>query len=307
MSIQKRESWLQRLYRRATRLTTAAPEPVAPDRPDEVSIDLAQVTSPRAPGLRSLEDWRDLVHQGRSVTLTWDGGHRRGTITTRGEVRLLFEESIWVWLDDQLPERDRPTAGQAMQMLVPGEDAMRLIPCQLVDEGRGSSLQLTVSGRLSRVQRRDDVRTRVDLPPVSAVRLDANGKPMGLLGLELVDLSAGGIRARVGEPVRGRRADPPGPAPGQRAAHDAGRRRARRRPGCPGQVLPDAGARAPADRPVRLPPGAGRAPARPGRRPRRLTSARQRPEGDGRPASRASWPGTEPLTFAWRTIWPTDV
>ena len=201
MSIQKRESWLQRLYRRATRLTTAAPEPVAPDRPDEVSIDLAQVTSPRAPGLRSLEDWRDLVHQGRRVTLTWDGGHRRGTITTRGEVRLLFEESIWVWLDDQLPERDRPTAGQAMQMLVPGEDAMRLIPCQLVDEGRGSSLQLTVSGRLSRVQRRDDVRTRVDLPPVSAVRLDANGKPMGLLGLELVDLSAGGIRARVGEPV----------------------------------------------------------------------------------------------------------
>ena len=201
MSSDKRESWLQRLYRRATRLTTASPEPGASGRPAEVAIDPAQVTAPRAPAFRSLEDWRDLVHQGRRVMITWDGGPRRGTITTHGEVRLLFEDAVWIWLDNQLPEGDRPTAGQAMQMLAPGDDAMRLIPCQLVDEGRGSSLQVTVSGRLSRVQRRDDVRARVDLPRVSAVRLDLNGKPMGLLGLELVDLSAGGIRARVGEPI----------------------------------------------------------------------------------------------------------
>lgn len=202
MSTDKRESWLLRLYRRVTRLTTASPEPGASGCPAGVAIDPAQVATPRAPALRSLEDWRDLVHQGRRVTLTWDGGPRRGAITTRGEVRLLFEDSIWVWLDHQLPERDRPTAGQAMQLLAPGDDAMRLIPCQLVDEGRGSSLQLIVSGRPSQVQRRDDLRAKVDLPPVSAVRLDGNGKPMGLLGLDLVDLSAGGIRARVGEPVK---------------------------------------------------------------------------------------------------------
>lgn len=201
MSIQKHESWLQRLYRRATGQMSASPEPVALSRPAATSVEPAQVTTPRAAGLRTLEDWRDLVHQGRRVTLSWDGGSRRGTITTHGEVRLLFEDAVWIWLDAQLPERDRPTVGQAMHMLAPGEDAMRLIPCQLVDEGRGNSLQVTVSGRLSRVQRRDDVRARVDLPPVSAVRLDANGKPMGLLGLELVDLSAGGIRARVGEPI----------------------------------------------------------------------------------------------------------
>ena len=41
----------------------------------------------------------------------------------------------------------------------------------------------------------------VDLPRVSAVRLDQSGKPTGLLGLELMDLSAGGIRARSGELV----------------------------------------------------------------------------------------------------------
>jgi hypothetical protein len=201
MSTHERASWLQRLYRRITRLTTASPKSTAPDRPAEVSIEPAQVSSTGAAGLRSVEDWRDLVRRGRRVTLTWDGGPRCGTIMTGGEVRLLFEDSIWVWLDDQLPERDRPTAGQVMQLLTPGDDAMRLIPCQLVDEGRGGSLQVTVSGRLSRVQRRDDVRAKVDLPPVSGVRLDASGKPMGLLGLELVDLSAGGIRARVGEPV----------------------------------------------------------------------------------------------------------
>jgi hypothetical protein len=133
--------------------------------------------------------------------LSWDGGPRRGTVTAEGAVRLLFGQTVWIWLDQQLPEHDRPTVGQAIQVLAPSDDAMRLIPCQLVDEGRGSSLQVTVSGRLSRVQRRDDVRARVQLPPVSAVRLGPGGKPMGLLGLELVDLSAGGIRARVDEPI----------------------------------------------------------------------------------------------------------
>ncbi|HZO31569.1 MAG TPA: hypothetical protein VFH48_36855 [Chloroflexota bacterium] len=160
-----------------------------------------EVTTPRNAGLRSLEDWHDLVRQGRRVMLSWDGGPKCGTVTAQGEVRLLFEETIWIWLDRQLPEQDRPTAGQALQMQAPCEDAMRLIPCQLVDEGRGSSLQVTVSGRLSRLQRREDVRARVDLPPVSAVRLDQRGQPKGLLGLELVDLSASGIRARTGEPI----------------------------------------------------------------------------------------------------------
>ena len=201
MSNEKRESWLQKLYRRATRQVAAPTEPIAFVRPADVSIEPAQVATPRSTTLRSVEDWRELVRQGRRVILTWDGGPRRGTVTVQGEVRLLFEETVWIWLDQALPEEDRPTVGQAMQVLAPCEDALRLIPCQLVDEGRGSSLQVTVSGRLSRVQRRDDVRARVDLPLVSAVRLGPGGRPVGLLGLELVDLSAGGIRARTGEPI----------------------------------------------------------------------------------------------------------
>ena len=43
---------------------------------------------------------------------------------------------------------------------------------------------------------------RVALPPVSAVRLSRTGRPLGLLGLSVVDLSAGGIRMQTGEMLR---------------------------------------------------------------------------------------------------------
>ena len=201
MSGEKRESWLQRLYRRTRRQPPAQPD-VAPVVP---ATDLTVIPStPALPGttaLRSVENWRNLVEQGRRVVLCWDGGEGRGSIKAEGIVRLTFEETVWIWLNQPLPDADRPTVGQAMQVLVPGQGAMTLIPCQLVDEGRGSSLQVTVSGRLSRVQRRDDVRALVDLPRVSAVRLGPNGRPIGLTGLRVLDLSGGGLRAHVDEPL----------------------------------------------------------------------------------------------------------
>jgi hypothetical protein len=201
MSAGKRESWLQRLFRSARRQIPAGRgrEPISP------SADLTVISSntafPGTDGLRSLENWRNLVRQGQRVVLNWDGGPHRGTVTTEGTVRLTFEDAVWIWLDQQLPDADRPTVGQAMQMLVPSQGAMILIPCQLVDEGRGSSLQVMVSGRLKRIQRRDDVRARVELPPVSAVRLGPGGRPIGLTGLRILDLSAGGIRAHIDEPL----------------------------------------------------------------------------------------------------------
>jgi c-di-GMP-binding flagellar brake protein YcgR len=106
-------------------------------------------------------------------------------------------------LDSEVSEDGRPLAGQAVQVLAPRADAMRLIPGQLLEESRGRSLQVAVSGRVSRVQRREDVRARVKLPPVSAVRLSRDGRPVGLLGLNAVDLSAGGIRVTSEEPLRG--------------------------------------------------------------------------------------------------------
>jgi hypothetical protein len=199
--MQKRESWLQKLYRCATRRAPTPDQPEPPARQLDLSIRPGQVASPGTSELRSLENWRAIVRQGRPVTLSWDGGPKRGTITVQGTVRLTFEDAVWIWLDEQLPDGDRPALGQAMHVHVPAHDAMRLLPCQIVDEGHGGSLQVTVSGRLSRVQRRRDVRARVALPPVSAVRLGPGGVPAGLLGLEVMDLSAGGLRARVNEPL----------------------------------------------------------------------------------------------------------
>jgi c-di-GMP-binding flagellar brake protein YcgR len=197
----KCESWLQKLYRSALRRAPVEGQPRPPARPVDPTIQLSEIASPGISELRSLPDWHTIVRQGCPVTLSWDGGPKRGTITVQGTVRLTFEEAVWIWLDEQLPEGDRPALGQAMHVHAPSQDALRLIPCQLVDEGHGSSLQVTVSGRLSRVQRRRDVRARVELPPVSAVRLGPSGAPTGLLGLDVMDLSAGGLRARADEPL----------------------------------------------------------------------------------------------------------
>jgi hypothetical protein len=116
---------------------------------------------------------------------------------------MIFDETVWIWLDQDISEDGRPLAGQAIHVLTPREDAMRLIPGRLLEESRGLSLEIEVSGRVSRVQRRGDVRARVSLPPVSAVRLNRDGQPVGLLGLQAIDLSAGGIRVTCDEPLRG--------------------------------------------------------------------------------------------------------
>ncbi len=202
MVVEQEQSWLTRLYQRVRRTLIASDgasdAPVVTERP---SLLAPRVVDGRTDSPRVLEDWRDLLHQGRRVVVSWDGGPEHGTMLAEGEVRLTFDETVWIWLDRELPDEGRPALHQALQMLTPSDDAMRMIPCRLVEGGHGGSLQVEVSGRISRVQRRDDVRARVDLPPISAVLLDEDGRPLGLLGLQLIDLSAGGIRALCGEPL----------------------------------------------------------------------------------------------------------
>ena len=201
MSDRKQQSWLERLKgclfgQPATRSGT-----LTPLRPVDVSIVPSQIAEPLAAGPRTVEDWRQLVGQGQRVAVSWDGGPDRGTVMAQGQVRMIFDETVWIWLDRELSEADRPTAEQAIHVLTPREDAMRLVPGRLIEESKGGSLQIAISGRVSRIQRRDDVRARVDLPPVSAVRLNAEGRPTGLLGLRIVDLSAGGVRVSSEEPL----------------------------------------------------------------------------------------------------------
>ncbi|MCC7371218.1 MAG: PilZ domain-containing protein [Chloroflexi bacterium] len=206
MSGQDRTSWYRRLYQRLLGESTEQPDIIQlhERRPAEVVAEPDDVVSLNGPAEseRAVEDCRVLLGQGRRVAVTWDGGPEHGSVMAQGEVRLTFDDTVWIWLDQELPESSRPRAGQALQVLAPRPDALRLIPCRLVEPSNGGSLQVAISGRASRLQRREDVRALVDMPPISAVRLGLTGRPQGLLGVRVVDLSAGGIRMQTDEMLR---------------------------------------------------------------------------------------------------------
>jgi hypothetical protein len=162
--------------------------------------DVLTITSPVEQ--RRDDDWRDLVRSGRRVQVSWviAGDEAQGEqIIARGEVRTIFEETLWIWLDHDLPADRCPAVGQVVDVMTSSGDALRLVPCRLIETSHGASLQLSVSGRVSRVQRRHDVRAQVDLPPMSAVRLGAGDVPLGLVGVRLLDLSAGGACFEIPE------------------------------------------------------------------------------------------------------------
>ena len=162
--------------------------------------DVLTITSPAEQ--RRDEDWRDLVRSGRRVQVSWvtaDDRAQAEELIVSGEVRAIFEETVWIWLDHDLPADRCPAIGQVVDVLLSGGDALRLVPCRLVETSHGASLQLSVSGRVSRVQRRHDVRAQVELPPMSAVRLGSGDIPLGLVGVRLLDLSAGGARFEIPE------------------------------------------------------------------------------------------------------------
>lgn len=210
MSGQDRTPWYRRLYQRVLGEPIEEPgiirlqERLNERRAAEVVAEPDDIVSPgeSLSGERASEDWRELLGQGQRVAVTWDSGPDQGSVMAQGEVRLTFDETVWIWLDQEIPEASRPHAGQAIQVLAPRSDALRLVPCRLVESSNGGSLQVAISGRASRLQRREDVRAAVDLPPISAVRLSLTGRPLGLLGVRVMDLSAGGIRMQADQMLR---------------------------------------------------------------------------------------------------------
>lgn len=191
-----RQSWLQHLIGILPwQVEEREASVVSPSQIIELAVPTDQ---------RHSEDWRDLLQAGRRVQVAWVADSAQSTpdeLTVPGEVRLVANESFWVWFDCDVPRDRCPEVGQALQVMVPYDDGLRVVPCRVIEQSHGGSLQVTVSGRVSRVQRREDVRTRVDLPPLSAVRLDADDAAIGLVGVRLLDLSAGGVRFQTHEPL----------------------------------------------------------------------------------------------------------
>src|SRR5262245_10430981 len=128
MSDRKQQSWLERLLGSLFGRPASKSGSLTPIRPVDVSIVPAQITELPAAGPRTVEDWRQLVGSGQRVAMSWDGGPGRGAVMAQGQVRTIFDETIWVWLDRELDEADRPRSDQAIQLLAPRDDAMRLVP-----------------------------------------------------------------------------------------------------------------------------------------------------------------------------------
>lgn len=199
MDVDERGPWIRRLGWLWPLARGKSAAPPGCERPGAIEPDLVTVVSSGPAAARSTEDWRSLLEPGGRVAAAWDAGGRE--IVVQGEVRLSFDDAVWLWLEREVEPGLRPIVGQAVQLLVPRADALRTVPCRLTEETHGGSLQVVVSGRVTRVQRRDDVRARVELPPVSAVRLTPTGRPVGVLGVHLLDVSAGGVAFQCPEPL----------------------------------------------------------------------------------------------------------
>jgi hypothetical protein len=200
-------SWTQRLLgalsRRparvaADRVRVADADGGRPSRV-EAAIALPAPSAAREPG------WREFLRAGDALQVAWTlvGGPRDGeSADVRARVRTVLGDDVWLWFEQELPPEGIPPSGQAVVLRVSRPDGLRLIPARVVEDSRGGSLLVAIGGRVVRLQRRDHARAAVSLPPVSAIRLAPNGAPMGVLGVELIDVSGGGVQLQTAEPLR---------------------------------------------------------------------------------------------------------
>lgn len=166
--------------------------------PGEQTIATPLAFPDREPG------WRDILPAGATVQVAWTlvGGPRDSeSFDVRANVRSTLGDDAWLWFEHDLPPHLVPPSGQAVVLRASRPDGLRLIPARVVEDSRGGSLLVQISGRVVRLQRRDHVRARVNLPPVSAVRLAPNGAPMGVLGVQLLDVSGGGVQIVSTKPL----------------------------------------------------------------------------------------------------------
>src|SRR5947209_18071251 len=117
-------SWIERLYRRVHGETPSTALVADHGRSVDVVIAPREIVQPLDAGPRTAEHWRTLLKPGQQVVVNWDAEDGRpGAVVVHGEVRLTFEDTVWIWLDRELSDAERPSTGQAIQLLSPREDA----------------------------------------------------------------------------------------------------------------------------------------------------------------------------------------
>ena len=194
-----RESWSRRLLNAfAWARLPLVGAPLDSTLAEEPTIMMPIAFPDREPG------WRDLLTGGATAQVAWTlvGGLRDGeSFDVRAKVRSTLGEDVWLWFEQDLPAHLVPPSGQAVVLRISRPDGLRLIPARVIEDSRGGSLLVAISGRVVRLQRRDHVRAHVALPPVSAVRLAPNGAALGMLGVQLIDVSGGGVQIASTEPL----------------------------------------------------------------------------------------------------------
>ena len=198
MDDRRRQSWARRV------LTALAGGVLPLGGPSRGGLlEESKITLPLAfPDRESGE--RAVLAAGTIVRVAWTlvGGPRDGeSFDVTAKVRTILGDDAWLWFEHDLPPHLVPPSGQAVVLRASRPDGLRLIPARVVEDSRGGSLLVAVSGRVVRLQRRDHARARVSLPPVSAVRLARNGTPIGVLGVQLLDVGGGGVQIVSTEPL----------------------------------------------------------------------------------------------------------
>jgi hypothetical protein len=125
-----------------------------------------------------------------------------GESSVPGQVQSIDGELVEVWFDRTAPSFNPRHSDDHVLIDVPsGEDTL-VFPGVLIGMRPPDTLVILVYGLPRRDQRRQYVREQVELPAQLAVELDASGRKVGeAQEIDVVDLSGGGIRFEVTQPV----------------------------------------------------------------------------------------------------------
>lgn len=143
----------------------------------------------------------DIAYPLQQVRIRWhtlDGGEA----CVPGQIQTIDRELVEVWFNRNTPTYDPLHADDQIWLDVLSGTHAYVFAGWLIGMRPPDTLVILVKGLPRRDQRRQYVRERVDLPPQIALPLDGEGREIGALQeVVLLDLSGGGVRMELSEPV----------------------------------------------------------------------------------------------------------